>query len=443
MTKRLLPMKTFFFLLLFIIFSCENKKNQTEELPTNLSLLQTLEENPIRSGQAFHLLIVQDTEELASEFLENLKENSLALTLKGVTISQLDLTKKILPEILRVDLGVNKQTLKESTIVDKLTSEDHIEFSNKKIADDFLQVLEENSFPPVYGAVLEHNKKIFLITKERKRLFEINPLQDIQVIIEKKGLSPEFLEELKETSRIRDTILLVNKKNIPVLQGILERKIFILENFENTNQSLILIKSKEKKETPRIFFATKEDFLNTHTLSPLEKEKFFNYSKELIETRKDTLDEIKRIKDFIQEKMTSQKEGLTPEKEKDLLLSFYFYLDFLSLELAQTTEALLASLESYNVLDILESFQEEFAEESIYNLYEEMLLKIPEESDDKEAFPLKKENLFEFFSTYIKNLNDLKIFYPESLWIQDTTKSLEDFLNHYKEKSKTSENQSE
>lgn len=141
--------------------------------------------------------------------------------------------------------------------------------------------------------------------------------------------------------------------------------------------------------------------------------------------------------------MTSQKEGLTPEKEKDLLLSFYFYLDFLSLELAQTTEALLASLESYNVLDILESFQEEFAQESIYNLYEEMLLTIPEETEDNNQLPLQHEDIFELFSTYIKNLNDLKIFYPESLWIQDTTKSLEDFLNHYKEKSKTSENQSE
>ncbi len=435
-------MKTFFFILLFSIFACENKKTQTEELATNLSLIQTLQENPIRMGQSFHLIVVQDTDELASEFLENLKQNSLSLAQKGVTLSQLHLTEKILPEILRVDLGVNKQTLKESTIVDKLTSENHKEFPNKKTADDFLQVLEENSFPPVYGAVLEHDKKIFLITKERKRLFEINPLQDIQVIIEKKGLSPEFLEELKETSRIRDTILLVNKKNIPALQGILERKIFILENFENTNQSLILIKSKEKKETPRIFFATKEDFLNTHTLSPLEKEKFFNYSKELIETRKDTLDEIKRIKDSIQEKITFKKKHVSLEQEKDILLSFYFYLDFLSLELAQTTEALIDALESANVMEILENFQQEFAQESIYNLYEEMLLKIPEESDDKEAFPFKNEDLFELFSTYIKNLDDLKTFFPESVWIQETEKSLEDFLSYYKEKSKTSENSS-
>ena len=70
-------MKIFLFFLLFSNFSCENKKNKTEELPTNLSLMQTLEESPIRSGQSFHLLIVQDTDELASEFLENLKQNSL------------------------------------------------------------------------------------------------------------------------------------------------------------------------------------------------------------------------------------------------------------------------------------------------------------------------------------------------------------------------------
>ena len=164
-------MKIFLFFLLFSNFSCENKKNKTEELPTNLSLMQTLEESPIRSGQSFHLLIVQDTDELASEFLENLKQNSLSLTQKGVILSQLNLTEKILPKILKVDLGVNTKIFKESRVADSLTSKNHKEFPDKKTADDFLQVLEENSFPPVYGAVLEHNKKIFLITKERKRLF--------------------------------------------------------------------------------------------------------------------------------------------------------------------------------------------------------------------------------------------------------------------------------
>ena len=91
-------------------------------------------------------------------------------------------------------------------------------------------------------------------------------------------------------------------------------------------------------------------------------------------------------------------------------------------------------------MEILESFQQEFSQESIYNLYEEMLLTIPEEKNDNTSLPFKNEDLFELFSTYIKNLDDLKTFYPESIWIQETEKNLEDFLNHYKEKSKKAEN---
>ena len=437
-------MKIFLFFLLFSNFSCENKKNKTEELPTNLSLMQTLEESPIRSGQSFHLLIVQDTDELASEFLENLKQNSLSLTQKGVILSQLNLTEKILPKILKVDLGVNTKIFKESRVADSLTSKNHKEFPDKKTADDFLKLAEEQSSPPIYGVVLEHDKKIFLVTKERKKHFEINPLQDIQVITEKKGLSPEFLEELKETSRIRDTLILVNKENISAIQSIPKRKIFILEKFEDSNQTLILLKSTEKKETPRIFFATKEDYLNTHDLPPLEKEKFLDYCKNIIEIKKNTLAKIEKIKDSLQEKINLNKKQVSldkdKDKDKDILLSFYFYLDFLSLEIAKTTEALSDALESANVMEILESFQQEFSQESIYNLYEEMLLTIPEEKNDNTSLPFKNEDLFELFSTYIKNLDDLKTFYPESIWIQETEKNLEDFLNHYKEKSKKAEN---
>lgn len=259
-------MKTFFFIFLFSSFACEDEKNPTEELTANLSLIETSEENPIRSGQSFHLLIVQDTEELANEFLENSKEDALSLTQKGVKISQHHLSEKILPQILRVNLGVNKQTLTESAIADSFTLENHLEFSDKKTADDFLQLLEEKSSPLIHGVVLEHNKKFFLITKERKKLFEINPLQDIQFVVEKKGLSLEFIEELKEMSKKRDTLILVNKKNISPLQKIPERKFFMLENFAESNQNLILIKSTEKKRNTKNLFCNKRR-LSKHTQS--------------------------------------------------------------------------------------------------------------------------------------------------------------------------------
>lgn len=72
-----------------------------------------------------------------------------------------------------------------------------------------------------------------------------------------------------------------------------------------------------------------------------------------------------------------------------------------------------------------------------------MFLSLPQQTDDKDLLSLKNEDLFDFFSTYIKHLEELKNFYPESTWLQETEKTLEEFLNYYKAKLKTTDQTSE
>lgn len=434
-------MKIFFFLLLLVTFSCQKSRVGS---PSASSLSSPVEEElPTVDYESFYYLILQDKESLAEEALESLKDESFSLSLKALSqkrlsetiLNSLDSLPSLSPTGKNSFTASSHKKLYQSSLAN-LIQETRTEFSDKKTAETFLKLLEEESSPPLVGTIVSHKGKFHLITRESPKTFEISPLQEVEFLIEKNPMDSSTLEKIQKKSQFRDTLVFTKTKNTEALKNLPDSHVYLLESFEPSHESLFLVRSHKSVPTPKIVPLKEGDSLKKQSLSEENSELLAQYLGDYTSHKKETLIKINKIRKSLKlniKKIKSKKSLLYLEK----LNSYYDLLkDLLNFE--ESLDEVKSHIEEQDFFSAIETFRGDLEEASLYYVLKEIMITDSEiaiqtskdEEDRKTFLAIKKENalVLKYLTFLIEELEKLQKIYPESDWLEETSYEIKSFL---------------